>query len=235
MPAPIVMTFYPQQSTCQISNLHFLFSKFLGERDHGFYVEVGAYDGILVSNTWGLSQRGWGGLLIEPVPHLADLCRQNYAHRERVRVIQTAVGASDSQITLHLGDVFTTANANLHAEYGDIAWASGSITAQRIEVDCRTLDRILSEQGVTENFDLLVVDVEGFESEVFAGFDFTRWRPKMLIVELADTHPDLQSTARQDALLGRVLTSHGYVITHKDWINTVFVREDVWEAAVGSS
>jgi len=232
---PVEHNFYPQQPTCQIPNLHYLLKKFLGERDDVFYVEVGAYDGVLVSNTWGLAERGWRGLLIEPVPHLADLCRENYAHRERVSVIQAAIGRTDSRITLHLGDVFTTANADLLDEFGSISWAASSLTSQNISVDCLPLDRVLRENGVLQNFDLLVVDVEGFETEIFAGFDLDVWRPKMLIVELTDTHPDLHSTARHDALLGRRLVDAGYIIAHKDWINTVFVREDVWNEAVHSS
>ena len=232
---PIPESFYSQQPTCQIPHLQHLFAKFFGERESGFYVEVGAYDGIFVSNTWGLAERGWDGLLIEPVPHLAELCRKNYVGHERVRVIQKAVGASASQVTLHLGDVFTTANTDLLAEYGDISWASGSITAEQVVVECQALDQVLSEENVPKEFDLLVVDVEGFETEVFAGFDLARWRPKMLIVELVDTHPNLSTTQRQDARLGRSLASSGYVIAHKDWINTVFVREDVWRAAFGFS
>jgi hypothetical protein len=54
------------------------------------------------------------------------------------------------------------------------------------------------------------------------------WKPKMLIVELVDTHPDLQSTANSDAKLGQVILSAGYEIVYKDFINTVFVRKDIW-------
>ena len=51
--------YYAQQPSCQIPYLHHLYSRFLGDRADGVFVEVGAYDGVFVSNTWGLAERGW--------------------------------------------------------------------------------------------------------------------------------------------------------------------------------
>ena len=84
------------------------------------------------------------------------------------------------------------------------------------------------------NFDVLVVDVEGFEEQVFAGFSLSDWRPKMMIVELADTHPDLTATSHSDARLGARLAAHGYNVVFKDSVNTVFVDDDVWAATYES-
>lgn len=225
--------FYSQQPTCQVSSLYYLLAKFLGERADGHYVEVGGYDGLFASNTWGLAQRGWHGLLIEPVPHLADACRRNYAHLERIHVLQVAVGDSNKEIVLQLAGTLTTANTEAYSEYGNVEWAKDALTSKRISVECCTLNQVLVEQNVPQGFDLLNVDVEGFETEVFSGFDLSAWKPKMLIVELADTHPDLTATEGKDARLGRKLSQAGYVISYKDSINTVFVREDVWESAFG--
>ena len=224
--------YYPQQPTCQIPNLYYLLSKYFGCRDDGFYVEVGAYDGLFASNTWGLAQRGWHGLLIEPIPPLADKCRRNYARFERIQVLQVAAGDCQKAIPLHLAGTLTTANSGVYKEYANVEWARRELTTGLISVECRTLDQILTEQQIPRGFDLLVVDVEGFEAEVFAGFDLSTWMPKMLIVELLDTHPDLTSTQDSDARLSRTLSAAGYVICFKDWINTVLVREDVWESSL---
>src|SRR5205823_4844967 len=52
-----------------------------------------------------------------------------------------------------------------------------------IEVPARTLDDILTEAGAPSRFDFLSVDVEGHELEVLSGFDFVRWRPRLVLLE----------------------------------------------------
>jgi hypothetical protein len=93
------------------------------------------------------------------------------------------------------------------------------------------LDHLLESADIPPGFDVLVVDVEGLEPAVFAGFTLSKWRPQMMIVELVDTHPELTATRRPDATLGRSLAGAGYSVVYKDAINTVFVRDDIWSAA----
>jgi FkbM family methyltransferase len=203
----------------------------LGEKVDGKYVEVGAYDGIFVSNTWGLAEKGWYGILVEPIPRLAQLCRENYADKPKVKVIETAVGPPGmGEVSLYLAGTLTTANFDTFTEYSHIDWAVNSLTEKKTSVPCSTLDEILNSQQVAPDFELLVVDVEGYETEVFEGFDLQRFRPKMMIVELTDTHPDLASTSHKDAALSTLILNNGYRIVYKDAINTVFVRNDIWES-----
>lgn len=223
--------FYPQELSCQIPHFYYLLEQFVGASHEGHYVEVGAFDGLFASNTWGLAQRGWSGLLIEPVPELAESCRQNYVKFPKVQVVQSAVGREKGALTLYLGNQLTTANADTHEEYTTVDWALASLTSERVIVEVTTLDEILSSYAVPEGFDVLVVDVEGFEAAVFDGFKLSHWMPRMIVVELADTHPDLKSTAREDAELGTMITNAGYTIVFKDHINAVFVRADVHTAA----
>jgi len=225
--------YYLQQPTCQIPDLWHLLSFFLGERTGGLFVEVGAYDGVFASNSWGVAQRGWRGLMIEPIPNLAQACRRNHAERRNIEVIETAIGGPAlSSVSLELAGTLTTANVDVVAEYGVVEWAKGSLTGAQMTVSCVTLDEVLDARSVESDFDLLIVDVEGFESDVFAGFEVERWRPKMMIVELLDTHPDLSATALADSRLGAEIQGFGYRIAFKDSINTVFVREDVWNASL---
>ena len=47
----------------------------------------------------------------------------------------------------------------------------------------RTLDSILEEADAPVPIDLLSIDVEGHETEVLRGFDFSRWQPLLILVE----------------------------------------------------
>lgn len=226
--------FYPQQDSCQIPHLWLLLSRFLGDRTDGCFVEVGGFDGVSWSNSWGLAAKGWRGLIVEPVPDLAATCERNHEAHQGVQVFQQAIAApGERSIELHLGGALTTANPNQREEYSRQDWSRPVLTNDRVVVPACSLDEFLDREGVPTGFDVLIVDVEGFESAVFDGFDISRWRPSMMIVELADTHMSLSSTMRSDALLGQQIVAAGYEIVAKDQVNTVFVEKRIWRRAFG--
>lgn len=62
-------------------------------------VEIGAYDGYNLSNTWSLvNEQGWNAVLLEADPGRAAACRERYAGVERVTVVEGRV--SDLQAAL---------------------------------------------------------------------------------------------------------------------------------------
>jgi FkbM family methyltransferase len=223
---------YPQQPSCQIPDLWFLFETYFGKRSQGIFVEVGAYDGVSFSNTWGLAEAGWAGWLVEPVPTFAQACRHHHAGHPNVEVVEIAIGAEDdAQIQLKLAGTLTTSNVELFDAYKKIEWAESELTETIVSVRSLTLNSFLVEKMIPSHFDLLVVDVEGMEASVFAGFDVSRWQPKMLIVELCDNHPDLQRIAKTDRSLYINILESGYRVVYKDSINTVFVSVKAWNSA----
>ena len=50
----------------------------------------------------------------------------------------------------------------------------------------------------------------------------------MIIVELVNTHPDLETTRKSDAQLQMAVADAGYQVAYKDMINTVFVCNENW-------
>lgn len=223
--------YYPTQPSCQVPDVGFLFEQFLGKRERGSFVEVGAYDGVSFSNTWGLAARGWHGLMIEPIPQFAAACAEAHAGHPNVRVANVAIGSGDRPTKeLRRAGSLTTDSQTQVDEYRELGWLAEP-AAETVEVPSVRLDALLADSGIQPGFDVLVVDVEGQEGEVFASFDLARWRPGMLIVELADTHPELTLRRSADfALHGRLLAA-GYWTAYKDRINTVLVRRDLADAA----
>jgi hypothetical protein len=49
---------------------------FKGKKD-GFFIDIGAYDGITISNTYALEKIGWKGICVEPVPEIYDRLIKN--------------------------------------------------------------------------------------------------------------------------------------------------------------
>jgi len=153
---------------------------FKGKRD-GIFVEVGAYDGVHLSNTFHFEQIGWSGILIEPDPDKAVQCRRA---RPGATTFQCAVVGPehDGEIVFHQvagGEVYSTTTPTTgHRRRLDglgLGW-------REVRVAARTLDSILVEV-MPARIDFVSIDVEGGEMAVLRGFDIRRWQPAVVIVE----------------------------------------------------
>jgi len=150
-----------------------LVAAFFGDHK-GYFVEVGANEPQLRSQTWHLEQAGWTGVLIEPQPELANRLRAT----RRARVFGVACSAPEDAgrtLPLHVaGPLSSLDRAQM---------APGAAPEAVIEVPVRTLDSVLEEAGAPENFDFLSIDVEGHELAVMRGFGIARWRPRLILLE----------------------------------------------------
>ena len=98
--------------------------------------------------------------------------------------------------------------------------------------DQMILDTLMTKLNVPNEFDILVVDVEGKESEIFKTFNIDDWLPNMLIVELEDEHPSFQKypeLVEEIRQLREFILSKKYVEIYRDKINTLFVTEKFYK------
>jgi FkbM family methyltransferase len=186
---------------------------FNGKRD-GFFVEVGAYDGIVLSNSYYFETIGWRGVLVEPDPDKAAMCRSNRAHS---KVFECAAVASPAvkEVLFHAvenGQVYSTINmTDEHrrrlGEYG--------LVFKETRVAAQTLDSILAEAAGAHAIDFVTIDVEEGEMEVLRGFDIQRWRPGVVMVE---TNSRFRSHE-----IRRYFVERGYIFHYSIGINDVYV------------
>jgi FkbM family methyltransferase len=148
--------------------------EFFGNKPNGFFVEVGANDPVEGSQTWHLERAGWSGILVEPQPDLAEKLRQ----MRKAKVF--AVACSSPQ---HAGGTLPLHIAGAFSSFDPKLMVAGVKAAAPIEVPVRTLDSLLSEARAPVPIDFLSVDVEGHEIAVLSGFDFPRWRPRLILLE----------------------------------------------------
>jgi len=82
---------------------------------------------------------------------------------------------SDQMLPLHLAGTMSSLDRG--------QMAPGALPRAVVNVAVRTLDEILIEAGVPAPIDFLSVDIEGHELDVLRGFDFNRWRPRLVLLE----------------------------------------------------
>lgn len=211
-------------STCQINGLKDIYSKYLNLQN-GFFVEVGAYDGGTWSNTSGLADIGWSGIYIEPIPIYMNECKKRHNNNN---IIFEECAISNSQTTAEIKIVggLSTLSALAHLANKAFFTSNHFEKEHSIIVPCYKLDDILRKNNVSKNFELLVVDVEGYETQVFDSFSIEFYKPKMIICELMDNHPITENfnILRKECVeLRKKIISYGYKEIHSDPINTIFV------------
>jgi FkbM family methyltransferase len=210
-------------SSCQIPILSHYYKSYLPQ--NGLFVEVGAYDGESYSNTSGLADAGWRGIYVEPVPEYAQKCLLRH-QGNNVSVFNYAISDTVGELDLHIGEALSSASNETIDAYANMDWASGQKFESTVTVKSLTLDVFLSSIQVQPNFDLLVVDVEGFEESVFKGFSISTWRPKMMIVELIDYHPSFIANKKLQQSSKKVrefILGNDYKQVYSDFINTIFI------------
>jgi FkbM family methyltransferase len=228
-------SFYRPFADCQVRGLDAIYNAAFGTLKYGTFVEVGAYDGQFVSNTCFLADLGWWGVYVEPIPEFAGACAKRHRGNPGVTVVNAAVGKAAGSAELYIAGALTTRNDDLFSAYRNISWAKGVLSDRKVTAPVTTLDRLLDDYRIPAGFELLVVNVEGGEPDVFAGFDLARWNPKMLIVELGDVHPDfmdIDSIRAPAALLRKQILQAGYTEVYVDAINTVFRADATCRANV---
>ena len=197
-------------STCQIPGLEAIYYGVFGsDMSNRFFIEIGAYDGMTYSNTYGLAKAGWSGLYVEPIPHLADMCIGNHKDHPGIIVAEYACGDKNEYAPLFTDkqelytlDVDFTDNLYLHSY-----------------VQVKTLDWLLDYYSLkNKTIDLLVIDVEGHELEVLNGS--STWPDAtMIIIEAHEGHPTFGKNARE---INRRLHSNGYHRIYSDVINNIY-------------
>jgi len=166
------------------------------KRKTGFYVDIGAYHPIDLSNTNVLYRHGWRGVTVDPNPKLAPLFAR---HRPEGTHLTCAVGAQAGEATY-----FAFAQPNYNTMDAAVAEKlSAEKPFEKFSVPVRTLASILSEHGPKSGeIDLLSVDCEGFDEIVLASNDWKRFRPAWIMVE--------DEQAGQDSGTARLLAGEGY-------------------------
>jgi len=189
----------------------------LGDLATGRYVEVGANDPVEDSMTKVFHDRGWSGLLVEPVPEFATRLKE---HRPLDIVVQAAVVDRDGPCTLH-----TLAGTGLSTVVESVreAHSAAGLQPEELHVDGRRLDSILAAEGWdTEDVHLLVVDAEGAEAQVLDSVDLTKWRPWVMVVE--STFPN--SREQTHTQWEPILVSAGYRHCLFDGVSRFYVAEE---------
>ena len=182
----------------------------------GFFVDIGASDGITLSNTYYLERNlGWTGICFEPNPAAYEKLRQN----RKCLCINGAVSNQKGQGRLLRIDGYSEMLSGLLDKYDpmhlvriekELREHGGK--REEIMVRCYDLNEVLADNGVT-HVDYLSIDTEGSEFDILKSVDFEQATYKTISVEdnYGDDRIEKHLKAKRFKLVAIIGTDEIYV------------------------
>ena len=148
----------------------------------GFFVDIGASDGVTASNTYLLEKfYKWQGICIDPNPvTLKSMC----GARDTI-VSDLCVYKESGKILpfKYLGDQSEFYGWNLRSGIDGLVSKHMPVKMNDHKVFTITLTDLLELYNAPNKIDYISIDVEGSEIEVLTGLDFSKYDVKMFSIE----------------------------------------------------
>ncbi|MCK4934666.1 MAG: FkbM family methyltransferase [Simkaniaceae bacterium] len=164
----------------------YVYETFFKDQPSGTFVEIGAYDGIILSNTYFFEKElGWKGLCIEPNPYrFQDLLQNRNCYS-----VEGAIGKKRGSLEFCCIKGGPEMLSGLVSEYDPrhVQWINREVRAARAKkeffpVEVYPLVDLLLEIQIN-HVDFLSLDTEGGELLILKAIDFNRVSIDVITVE----------------------------------------------------
>jgi FkbM family methyltransferase len=155
-------------SVSQAGQDEWVFGEVFNGIKSGYYLDVGANDGIIHSNTFKLEQKfNWSGICIEANPLVFKELKKN----RKSTCINSCLGDKPERVFFRLD-----------GEFGKVVSIENRMESD-IELKCITLENILLENKSPNVIDYMSIDIEGSEELVLKNFPFNKYTFKCITIE----------------------------------------------------
>lgn len=173
------------------------------------FFEAGANEPKMLSQTYLLEINGWKGILVEPI---LSCCTALRKERPSSVVFQNALGAPEQRGKLRLCVPGGVTQLTHSFEAGFVPAEDDVV----IEADFITIQECLEKSGFLK-IDYLSLDLEGSELNALRGIDFSKTRPKLVVLEdhfdVLDCHFHMRK--------------NGYKLVKRNGANSWYVPKDM--------
>lgn len=151
---------------------------FSGGIKNGFFIEIGACDGIKFSNSLKLEKYGWNGIICEPSPYWIKKIKN------RKCLVSTKAVFNESNIKLDFGDIEDfPALSGLKNNFEKDDNAKLRKKSKMTKVETITLNDLIEQNAPNTKINYISIDTEGSEYEIIKNFDFKKYNVDIFTIE----------------------------------------------------
>lgn len=182
--------------------------KFLNNKKNGYFVDIGANDGITLSNTYLLEKNfDWTGICSEPNPQIFNQLLKN---RPNSHCNSNAVYSESNQKLL-----FSITRDSLFSGITEFItlYKEKLVNSSTVSVETISLADLLKKFNAPQSIDYLSIDTEGSEFEILKNFPFQEYHFKIIHIEHNFLEPN-------KSLIQQLLINNNYY----------FLEDNKWDA-----
>jgi len=147
----------------------------------GFFIDIGAYDGIIGSNTYIFEQIGWKGICIEPQPNIFRQLKRNRKCDLYNVALSSRSGENVEFFQAHNAPALSGLNEGMEDSHKN--WAKEYGKVDIIKINTITFDKLMEKYPDLTYIDFISIDVEGHEMEILENINFKKYRFGLITIE----------------------------------------------------
>lgn len=168
--------------------IEFIDGLFAGVTD-GYLIDIGAQDGVAKgSMTRELILKGWGGLMVEPLPKAFELLHAAYHLHHDIHCVNAACSDVEGEAILYPCDGVSTLDPRWAKACSD--WWKHVKYGPPVTVQKCLLSNLLAQVNAPSHIHLLQIDTEGHDLHVLKGMDWNRTVDVVCVETLDMLHPE---------------------------------------------
>lgn len=204
----------------QFKQDEFVYNNFFKDKKNGFYVDIGAHDGISGSNTYFFELLGWEGVCVEPTPYIYNKLRKNRNCKTLNIAISDKNGISEfmslSGYTQMLSGLVENYDPkHLQRINNEMGIKYEGRTGKKEII--KTVTKTFMELETPKVIDFISLDVEGSEYNVLKGIDFNEKLIKVITVE----------NNYHDNKINKILLENNFKVFKNLGCDTIFVNNKI--------
>lgn len=189
-------------------------------KNHGFYVDVGAHHPQRFSNTYKFYLKGWHGINIDAMPGSMDLFK---VIRPRDINLEIAIAKESGSLAYYIYNepaLNTFSKATHEQRLQSVSFSQRYHLLKQNEVKALPLSDVLdSYLPKDQDIDFMSVDVEGLDYDVLISNNWDKYRPKVVIAEELNL---VSIASALDLPIAKFLSQKGYTLFAKTVNSLIF-------------